>query len=73
MTLGKQKSAMAEAVAREMALTFEAFVRDMLKPAAEAAEIEQPKSAKPAAPAQAPKQQDQAPDPDAPKKSDFWQ
>jgi DNA repair exonuclease SbcCD ATPase subunit len=73
MTLGKQKSAMAEAVAREMALTFEAFVRDMLKPAAEAAEIEQPKSAKPAAPAPAPKQQDQAPDPDAPKKSDFWQ
>jgi DNA repair exonuclease SbcCD ATPase subunit len=70
LTLGKQKAAMAEAVAREMALTFEAFVRDMLKPAAEAAEIEQPvKPAKAAAPAPPPP----AADPDAPKKSDFWQ
>ena len=75
LSLGKQKSAMAEAVAHEMALTFEAFVRDMLKPAAEAAEIEpEPKKA-------APKQQS-APPPaksaDEPasegesKKSDFW-
>jgi len=77
LALGKQKSAMAEAVAHEMALTFEAFVRDMLKPAAEAAEIEpEPKKAapppkqstpppgKPVAPA-APAEGDQ-------KKSDFW-
>jgi len=71
LALGKQKSAMAEAVAHEMALTFEAFVRDMLKPAAEAAEIEPVKEAKKAAPAPAPAE---APPPaDGAKKSDFWQ
>ena len=78
LSLGKQKSAMAEAVAREMALTFEAFVRDMLKPAAEAAEIEPVQEAKrpaAAAPAPAPARPAAAPPPsaDPSKKSDFWQ
>jgi len=40
LTLGRQKGAMADAVAKEMALTFESFVRDMLRPAAEGAPIE---------------------------------
>jgi len=77
LALGKQKSAMAEAVAHEMALTFEAFVRDMLKPAAEAAEIEPetkkvapkqsaPAPAKPAAPPPPPEEGEMQ------KKSDFW-
>jgi len=70
---------MAEAVAHEMALTFEAFVRDMLKPAAESVEIEAPKE--PKKPAAAPPPPASSPtdalfpdsEPDAPKKSDFWQ
>ena len=80
LSMGKQKAAMAEAVAHEMALTFEAFVRDMLKPAAESVEVEpQPKESKKppaAAPAPPPSKTDALfPDsePDAPKKSDFWQ
>jgi len=76
LTLGKQKAAMAEAVAREMALTFEAFVRDMLKPAAEAAEIETEQPKKAAAPAPAPAKPaapPPSPAPDGSKKSDFWQ
>lgn len=76
LTLGKQKSAMAEAVAREMALTFEAFVRDMLKPAAEAAEVEPaPKPEKKAAPPpakEASKPAAPAAEGDPTKKSDFW-
>lgn len=76
MALGKQKAAMAEAVAHEMALTFEAFVRDMLKPAAEAAEVEQPaKPAKKAAPPPPPAEErsaDEAPAEGDSKKSDFW-
>ncbi len=75
MALGKQKSAMAEAVAREMALTFEAFVRDMLKPAAEAAEVEPVKPEKKAAapaPKEAPRSDAPAAEGDASKKSDFW-
>jgi chromosome segregation ATPase len=79
MTLGKQKAAMAEAVAHEMALTFEAFVRDMLKPAAEAAEVEAPGTAK-MVPPPAPAKQAAPPPPPPPeaeepmqsKGSDFW-
>ena len=78
-TLGKQKAAMADAVAREMALTFEAFVRDMLKPAAEAAEVEAPGTAK-MVPPPAPAKQAAPPPPPPPeaeepmqsKGSDFW-
>ena len=75
LSLGKQKAAMAEAVAHEMALTFEAFVRDMLKPAAEAAEIQPVEPKKAAAAAPAPAKPAAAPPPaaDASKKSDFWQ
>ncbi|HZE99306.1 MAG TPA: hypothetical protein VE981_20040 [Planctomycetota bacterium] len=74
LSLGKQKAAMAEAVAHEMALTFEAFVRDMLKPAAEAAVVEPAKDTKKQPAAQAPASKSGAPaDADAPKKSDFWQ
>jgi chromosome segregation ATPase len=78
LTLGKQKGAMADAVAKEMALTFEAFVRDMLRPAAENAPLEEP-APKPA-PAPAPKAaaapaaaKPKPADPAEPKKSDFWQ
>jgi chromosome segregation ATPase len=75
LSMGKQKAAMAEAVAHEMALTFEAFVRDMLKPAAEAAVIEpEPKKQAPA-PAKQSAPPPAAPPPPAagdPKKSDFW-
>ncbi len=75
LALGKQKSAMAEAVAHEMALTFEAFVRDMLKPAAEAAEIEPVPSPKKTAAASPAKPAAEPPPPaaDGSKKSDFWQ
>lgn len=78
LALGKQKSAMAEAVAHEMALTFEAFVRDMLKPAAEAAEVEPaPDTKRQAAPPPKPAEPSKATDDLFPpkedsKKSDFW-
>jgi chromosome segregation ATPase len=78
-SLGKQKAAMAEVVAKEMALTFEAFVRDMLRPPSDGASEPEsaPAPAKPA-PQAAPEPEPQ-PDGDAsseapsPKKSDFWQ
>jgi len=79
LSMGKQKAAMAEAVAHEMALTFEAFVRDMLKPAAESVEVDEapkePKKPAAAAPAPAPEKPDALfpdPEPDGKKKSDFW-
>lgn len=76
LTLGRQKAAMADAVAKEMALTFEAFVRDMLRPAAESAPIEE--EPKPAPAAKAPPAEPKPASPskpagDASKKSDFWQ
>lgn len=76
--LHKQKAALADAVAKEMALTFEAFVRDMLRPAAEAAPVEEPPP-KPAAKAPPPpKAPEPEPEPeerseDSKKGSDFWQ
>ena len=76
LTLGRQKAAMADAVAKEMALTFEAFVRDMLRPAAESAPLDEPKKPPPppaAAPKADAKPKPAAPAPDAPKKSEFWQ
>jgi chromosome segregation ATPase len=83
LTLGRQKAAMADAVAKEMALTFEAFVRDMLRPAAEGAPLQDPHHPAPpppaaaapapkAAPAEA-KPAPAKPAADAQKKSDFWQ
>ena len=79
LTLGRQKAAMADAVAKEMALTFEAFVRDMLRPAAESAPIEEPPAApepkpapKAAPPPPPPAKDEQAGDAPTPKKSDFW-
>lgn len=83
LTLGRQKAAMADAVAKEMALTFEAFVRDMLRPAAESAPLDDhhrnaaaapAPAAKPAPPpkgAPAPAAEPPKPAADA-KKSDFW-
>lgn len=80
MSLGRQKAAMADAVAKEMALTFEAFVRDMLRPAAESAPLEnghrepEPAPSKPAKAAASEKKPAAAePAEEAPKKSDFWQ
>ena len=76
-SLSKQKAAMADVVAKEMALTFEAFVRDMLRPAGDgAAEPEPPGApAKPAAKAPPePEPNGEAPSEEpSPKKSDFWQ
>ena len=67
----------ADVVAKEMALTFEAFVRDMLRPPAEEAPAEpEPKAEAPkptpAAPPSEAAAEPPAEDPDAPKKSDFW-
>lgn len=81
LTLGRQKAAMADAVAKEMALTFEAFVRDMLRPAAESAPLHDahhsppPKAAAPPPPKPAPAPAEPRAATDAPgqKKSDFWQ
>jgi len=78
-SLGRQKAAMAEAVAKEMALTFEAFVRDMLRPPVEETSAEEPPKPAPAAkappaPSAEPEpEQASEPDADASKKSDFWQ
>jgi chromosome segregation ATPase len=86
LTLGRQKAAMADAVAKEMALTFEAFVRDMLRPAAESAPLEDqhksaaakpaaaaPKPAPASAPAPAPAPAQPPPEASGDmKKSDFW-
>ena len=75
--LGKQKAKMADVVAKEMALTFESFVRDMLRNPSEPATTEEPP--KPAPPAKASPPPKDVPEPESesepePKKgSDFWQ
>lgn len=83
LSVGRQKAAMADAVAKEMALTFEAFVRDMLRPAAEVAPVQPapkassaapPPGPAPRAPASEPKPSPSKPESEPKSKSsEFWQ